>query len=246
MRKRYLFGLLAALAAGLGPGAPAEQTGSAFTEAEADALVREHNGARDKVGVKQHVTWSKDLAKYAQEWADHIAQTGKFEHRRQPKYGESLAAGPAERYGAAEAAAAWLREKGAYDAGKREPGKVGHYTQVVWSRTTRIGAGKAVLKAGPMKGWTVVVCNYDPRGNVRGQRPYPEGPEPGLASRTPFRLSSGWRDHVTEGRRPGLVGADEESTRPPNSSRSSHHDEPGFRTALGERQILEIRPDLEP
>ena len=173
MLKRYLFGLLAALATGLSPSTSAAQTGSAFTEGEADALVQEHNDARDKVGVRQRVTWSKDLAQYAQKWADRIAATGKFAHRRQGKYGESLAAGPAQRYGATEAAAAWLKEKGAYDAGKREPGKVGHYTQMVWSRTTRIGAGKAVIKAGPLKGWTVVVCNYDPRGNVRGQRPYP-------------------------------------------------------------------------
>jgi len=173
MRKRYWFGVLAALAMGLSPGTSAAQTGSAFTEEEADALVQEHNYARDQVGVQQRVTWSKDLARYAQEWADRIAEAGKFEHRPDGKYGENLAAGLAERYGAREAAATWLKEKEAYDAGKRELEKVGHYTQMVWSRTTRIGAGKAVIKAGPMKGWTVVVCNYDPPGNVRGEQPYP-------------------------------------------------------------------------
>jgi uncharacterized protein YkwD len=125
------------------------------------------------VGVKQRVTWSKDLAKYAQEWADRVAETGKFEHRPEGKYGENLAAGKGEGYGVSEAAATWLKEKEAYDAGKRELEKVGHYTQMVWLRTTRIGAGKAVIKAGPMEGWTVVVCNYAPRGNVRGEKPYP-------------------------------------------------------------------------
>lgn len=173
MLKWYLFGLLAALALGLSPSTSAVQTSSAFTEEEADALVKEHNDARDKVDVKQRVTWSKDLAQYAQEWADRIAETGKFEHRPEGKYGENLAAGQAERYGAREAAATWLKEKEAYDAGQRELEKVSHYTQMVWSRTTRIGAGKAVIKAGPMKGWTVVVCNYDPPGNVRGEKPYP-------------------------------------------------------------------------
>jgi pathogenesis-related protein 1 len=98
---------------------------------------------------------------------------GKVEHRPEGKYGENLAAGRAERYGAREAAATWLKEKEAYDAGKRELENVGHYTQMVWSRTARIGAGKAVIKAGPMKGWTVVVGNYDPPGNVRGEKPYP-------------------------------------------------------------------------
>jgi pathogenesis-related protein 1 len=173
MLKRYLFGLLAALATGLSPSTSAAQTGSAFTEEEADALVTEHNDARDQVGVKQRVTWSKDLAKSAQEWANRIAETGKFEHRPEGKYGENLAAGQAERYGTREAAATWLKEKRVYDAGKRELQQVGHYTQMVWSRTTRIGAGKAVIKAGPMKGWTIVVCNYDPPGNVRGEKPYP-------------------------------------------------------------------------
>ena len=173
MLKRYLFGLLAALATGLSPGTSAEKTGSAFTKEEADALVKEHNDARDKVEVKQRVRWSKDLAKYAQQWADHIAETGKLEHRPERKYGENLAAGQGDCYGASEAAATWLKEKEAYDAGKRELEKVGHYTQMVWSRTTRIGAGKAVIKAGPMKGWTVVVCNYDPPGNVRGEKPFP-------------------------------------------------------------------------
>jgi pathogenesis-related protein 1 len=174
MLKRHLFGLLAAaLATGLSPGTSAAPTGSAFTEEEADALVKEHNDARDLVGVKQRVTWSKDLARYAQERADRIAETGKLEHSPDRKYGENVAAGQGERSGAREAASAWLKEKEAYEAGKREPEKAGHYTQMVWSRTTRIGAGKAVIKEGPMKGWTVIVCDYDPPGNLRGEKPYP-------------------------------------------------------------------------
>src|SRR5262249_13798078 len=151
---------------GLGPSTSAAQTGSALTQEEADALVKEHNAARDQVGVKQRVTWSKDLAKYAQAGADRIAETGKFEDRPEGTYGENPAGGRSGGDGAREAAATWLKEKEAYDAGQRELEKVGHYTQMVWSRTTRIGAGKAVIQAGPMKGWTVVVCNYDPPGNV--------------------------------------------------------------------------------
>ena len=47
-----------------------------------------------------------------------------------------------------------------------------HYTQMVWRGTTRIGAGKAVIASGPYKGLTVPVCNYTPRGNMIGQKPY--------------------------------------------------------------------------
>jgi len=171
MVERCLLVVVFMSAGALAASQSAAQTGSALTPEEAEALLKEHNDARDKVNVVQHVTWSKDLAKYAQDWADHIAETGKFEHRPDLKYGENLAAGVGQGYGVKQAVAIWLKEKEAYDAGKRE--KVLHYTQMVWSRTTHIGAGKAVIKEGPMKGWTVVVCNYDPPGNVRGEKPYP-------------------------------------------------------------------------
>ena len=33
---------------------------------------------------------SEDLTKFAQEWADHLAQTDSFEHRPDNKYGENI------------------------------------------------------------------------------------------------------------------------------------------------------------
>ena len=50
--------------------------------------------------------------------------------------------------------------------------KAGHYTQMVWKDTTAIGAGKAIILEGEQKGWLVVVCNYDPPGNIAGVKPY--------------------------------------------------------------------------
>jgi hypothetical protein len=38
--------------------------------------------------------------------------------------------------------------------------------------TTEIGAGKAIIRAGERKGWLVIVCNYDPPGNITGEKPY--------------------------------------------------------------------------
>ena len=43
---------------------------------------------------------------------------------------------------------------------------------MVWSATTEIGAGKAVLTTGDMADWTVVVANYAPPGNAVGEMPF--------------------------------------------------------------------------
>ncbi len=47
----------------------------------------------------------------------------------------------------------------------------GHYTQIVWKNTERIGCGKATARRdGIFKVYWV--CQYDPSGNYVGQRPY--------------------------------------------------------------------------
>ncbi len=148
--------------------AGAEEAGSNLSRDEVDTLLKAHNGARKLVGAPA-VKWSPELAGYAQQWADQIAASGKLEHRTEHKYGENLAAGYGNGYGIQKAASRWLEEKKEFAAGNRD--KALHYTQVIWSRTTHIGAGKAVIQTGPMKGWTVFTCNYDPPGNIRGQEP---------------------------------------------------------------------------
>lgn len=50
--------------------------------------------------------------------------------------------------------------------------KAGHYTQMVWKKSTQIGAGSAVVKQGRYKGLVVTVCNYDPPGNFVGEKPF--------------------------------------------------------------------------
>ena len=47
----------------------------------------------------------------------------------------------------------------------------GHYTQVIWAATTRVGCGRVTCTRQSQQ-WTLVVCNYSPRGNVLGQPVY--------------------------------------------------------------------------
>ncbi|ONH90730.1 hypothetical protein PRUPE_8G071800 [Prunus persica] len=56
-----------------------------------------------------------------------------------------------------------------YNSNSCAPGKVcGHYTQVVWRNSVRLGCAKARYNNGS----TFIGCNYDPPGNYNGKRPY--------------------------------------------------------------------------
>ena len=107
------------------------------------------------------------------------------------KYGENLASwsGPeSTNIDPSRAVSLWLREKPDFDklnalqtyvvgdeAGKTDdkgvPIMVGHYTQIVWTNTTHIGAAMFSVN---LKGKSIVVlvCNYAPPGNRLGKSPF--------------------------------------------------------------------------
>jgi uncharacterized protein YkwD len=178
-RLPFAFTLVVAL---LGPIALAQKddpksTGSAMSAREAAAFLDYHNKVRKEVGVEP-VKWSNELAEYAQKWADKLAASGELEHRPATgewaqKYGENLAVNQS----ALKGAEAWYAEMKDYTKGTPIPEDfskftAGHYTQMVWKGTTKIGAGSAVVQQGRFKGLVVVVCNYDPPGNIIGEKPY--------------------------------------------------------------------------
>ncbi len=110
------------------------------------------------------LTWSPELAKVAQAWADTLRDGGcGFEHSR-TRYGENLAAGTSGALDAESATAMWYREVDGYDF--KSGGfsmSTGHFTQVVWAQTARLGCGTSTCN-----GMDIIVCNYDPPGNVDG------------------------------------------------------------------------------
>jgi pathogenesis-related protein 1 len=148
---------------------------SRLTPQEVRQLLASHNEARLDVGLAE-VVWSDRLAVYAQEWADHLASTSRrMEHRPhsgrwKQEHGENLFMGTAGYYGVTDAVAVWVKEKSAYGGGSIEQSTVhayGHYTQLVWRNTKRVGCAKVECA-----GNVIIVCNYDPPGNVLGQTPY--------------------------------------------------------------------------
>jgi hypothetical protein len=105
-----------------------------------------------------------------------IAASGSFAHRQDGPYGENLWSGTAGRFSMTSVVDAWGSEQANYNMNAKRcaPGKVcGHFTQVVWWNTTTLGCDKAT----GTNGNDVVVCNYDPPGNVTGESPFGKEPQ---------------------------------------------------------------------
>ncbi|KAL4419454.1 hypothetical protein ABPG77_003567 [Micractinium sp. CCAP 211/92] len=155
-------------AAAPAPAAEAPQNASATGGALAggscpdkQVILSAHNAERAQHGAAP-LTWSADLADKAQAAADKC--------QLQPSgsgFGENLAAGTA--YSSCAAAMPlWLGGRASYPAGGAgtPPQSALSWTQVVWKATNKLGCGFA--KCGGGLGG-LVICFYDPPGNVAGQ-----------------------------------------------------------------------------
>jgi len=122
-----------------------------------------HNAIRSRVGLPPLV-WSDQLAKVAQDWANHLIATDRPNNR----YGENIYAISGGHATPAEVVDLWAKEARGYDIRSNAcSGVCGHYTQIVWAKTRAVGC--AVARNPQREVW---VCNYDPPGNVIGFRPY--------------------------------------------------------------------------
>ncbi|KAI4299224.1 hypothetical protein L6164_032704 [Bauhinia variegata] len=84
-------------------------------------------------------------------------------------YGENLAKGFDEMAGS-DAVKFWLTEKPNYDhdSNKCLNDECLHYTLIIWRDMVHLGCARAKCN----NGWMLVICCYDPPGNIDGQRPY--------------------------------------------------------------------------
>lgn len=154
---------------------------------DASEILYAHNAVRAEVGLLP-LQWSSELAHYAQSWAYTLATRNRcrMSHRsakgqNTKGYGENIYWASPTRWSdgrvelqvvsASEVAYDWASEREVYHypSNRCQPGKqCGHYTQMVWRDTQKVGCGAALC---PDKG-QIWVCNYDPPGNWRGERPY--------------------------------------------------------------------------
>jgi pathogenesis-related protein 1 len=145
------------------------------TNSIAEEFVIAHNAFRTKLKLPS-VSWDQDIADYAQEWADYLqANDCKMQHRskagrKERSYGENLSWASGKHMEPLYVVTQWVKEAKDYDyeTNKCTPGKkCGHFTQVIWKTTARIGCGVAYCDNSEV--W---VCNYDPPGNYVGKKPY--------------------------------------------------------------------------
>ena len=154
------------------------------TSFDAAAMLAAHNQWRAKVGTPP-LTYSPALAKSAQRWADQLQAEHQCRLRHSQsdgKYGENLYWAGAIRWSDGRRAvqpvspqqvvAAWGSESKDYHHERNActPGQqCGHYTQVVWQTTSRVGCAVAVCPDTSEQVW---VCQYQAPGNWVGKKPY--------------------------------------------------------------------------
>ncbi|XP_039271973.2 uncharacterized protein LOC120346329 [Styela clava] len=152
-----------------------------------------HNRARmttkPSASNMRKMTWDVSLEKLATRYTRKCI----YEHNPNPKnkrfnyVGENLFISmglPYNRKLLDHAVRAWDGEKTVYDYDTMgcEPGKMcGHYTQVVWAESFKVGCGVTMCGNINVRGriWKNAIlfgCNYGPGGNFRGEKPFVSGP----------------------------------------------------------------------
>jgi pathogenesis-related protein 1 len=145
-----------------------------FTAAEKRALVDMHNEDRRAEGAADmyKIEWDEKLAEHAQEYADQCP-TG---HSSGHDFGENLSWSmyPMSIY---KHMNGWSEEEKVnydYNSNYCMRGQCGHYTQIVWSKTTKLGCGRK--KSGCNNGWgDTMVCQFSVAGNLVGAKPFTKG-----------------------------------------------------------------------
>jgi len=167
---------LAAVLLGFGLHAPAIAAANNIASQFPARILAAHNEVRARAGVAP-LAWDPALANAAAGYAVQLALTNSFQHsdrRARPGTGENLWMGTRGYYDYEAMVRGWSSEQrdfvpGIFPAVSRSGNweNVGHYTQMVWPTTTRVGCAVASNARNDY-----LVCRYSPAGNIDG-RPVP-------------------------------------------------------------------------
>lgn len=147
--------------------------GQSFAAQFPARILAAHNAVRARAGVPP-LMWDNALGSAAAAYAQQMAFTGRFEHsnrRARPGTGENLWMGSHGYFPIEAMVGGWASEKrwfvpGLFPANSRTGNweDVGHYTQMIWPTTTRVGCA---LASTPRADY--LVCRYSGAGNIDGR-----------------------------------------------------------------------------
>lgn len=159
-------------AAAAGPGASAPSR-TAFASQFPARILSAHNAARAQAGVS-HMVWDNALGSSAAAYAQRLAISNRFQHsdrKARKGVGENLWMGTRGVFSVERMVSDWVAERrvfvpGTFPAVSRTANwaDVGHYTQIIWPTTTRIGCAIASNAR-----TDYLVCHYSPAGNIDGR-----------------------------------------------------------------------------
>jgi hypothetical protein len=136
-------------------------------------IIAAHNAERARAGVPP-LAWDDALGNAAASYATQMAMTGRFAHSdraARPGTGENLWMGTHGVFSVEAMVGGWSSEKRFFTRGifpnvsrTGDWEDVGHYTQMIWPQTTRVGCALASTAR-----IDYLVCRYAYKGNVDGR-----------------------------------------------------------------------------
>ncbi|PHT36384.1 hypothetical protein CQW23_24084 [Capsicum baccatum] len=190
-------------------------------------FLKSHNVLRASVGVPP-LQWDSTLATFSLSWANQLKQQCNYRHHSTSPYGENIFWEVYRQNTATSVVQKWFAEKQLFNHAtnlctcqpERAGCECGHYLNVVWRTTKKVGCSGFVY-CDDQKG-AIVVCSYDPIGNVKGVNPLNPSNNAGDTSKVspqnPVNTSNARR---ARGRKHNLVVKSLASLRQPSNSKNS-------------------------
>lgn len=148
-------------------------------------------GSFPKAADMSYIYWDDKLAKLAQDWATELAKKcsgiGHNPNRKVDGFtsvGENVYGsfgGNADISGSLKKASeSWYSEidlavPTVIKSFSSSVSGIGHFTQMIWAKSLKVGCGYANYSKGTTKVNQIVVCNYGEAGNYLGSKIYEEG-----------------------------------------------------------------------
>jgi hypothetical protein len=170
----FCSGCIGAAAMLMSPAVMAEAAADMSSPSAPEILLDLHNEERARLSLPLLV-WDPKLAQDATNYAKVLADTDTFEHAPQAPgneaQGENLWMGTRGFYGWKDMVGSWVEEREFMKSGKfpevSTTGNwtdVGHYTQLIWTKTQYVGCGIQNNANDEF-----LVCRYFPAGNEYGE-----------------------------------------------------------------------------